>query len=207
MMSPQIVMIDANVLFSRTLRDWLAVLQSSPAGEVFEGFWTEDIMAEVLYWLRRTYPNLSGAQLAHVRTSVEAAFKASGRITNYEIDADFPGSDPNDAHVHSAAKACGAEIVLTDDVHGFASEGAADLLPYEIYTPDEFFILLDQTAPEVVREATMNQLMYFLERSKSVDLPDKLRAAGAPAFASRIAEHMQTMTVSNSDAAGSTESS
>lgn len=195
MVAPEVVLIDANVLFSRTLRDWVALLHSSPAGDVFEGRWTEDIMAETIRSLRRKYPILSGGQLAQVRDGIEAAFEG-GRVTQYEIDPDFPGSDEFDAHLHSAAIACRATIVLTRNGCDLLPPSLdPDELPYEIYAPDEFFMLVDQSAPEVVREVTARQLMYFMRKHEEVDLPDRLRKAQAPRFAARVAEHLQTIPI------------
>lgn len=195
MMAPEIVLIDANVLFSRTLRDWVALLHSSPAGEAFEGRWTEDIMAETIRSLRRKYTKLSAGQLAQVRDGIEAAFEG-GRVTQYEIDPDFPGNDEFDAHLHSAAVACRATIVLTRNGRDLLPPSLdPDELPYEIHTPDEFFMLVDQCAPEIVREVTARQLKYFMRRHEEVDLPDRLRRAEAPRFAARVAEHLQTIPI------------
>lgn len=152
-------------------------------------------MAETIYTLRRNYAHLSGGQLAQVRSGIEEAFEG-GKFDDYEIDPNFPGSDQFDAHLHSAAVARGATIILTCNGQDLLPESLdPDELPYEIYTPDEFFVLLDDSASELVREVTTRQLEYFLRKHQEVDLPGRLRKAGAPQFALRVAHHLQTIPI------------
>ncbi|MEJ7647683.1 MAG: hypothetical protein WKF57_01350 [Nakamurella sp.] len=56
------VLPDANVLHSRTLRDWLLMLMLEPTVELFTLFYTEDILAEVVTTIRRRRPDLSGGR-------------------------------------------------------------------------------------------------------------------------------------------------
>lgn len=58
------VLIDANVLYSRTLRDWMLMLAycGSP-GRLYDPLWTEDILAEVIANFRAQHPQHSGATL------------------------------------------------------------------------------------------------------------------------------------------------
>jgi len=49
------VLLDANVLVSRTLRDWVLLLQAR-AGGMFATCWTEDILAETIHAVRRRNP-------------------------------------------------------------------------------------------------------------------------------------------------------
>lgn len=150
-------------------------------------------MSETIYKVRRKYPSLSGGQLTQIRRGIEEAFEG-GKIENYEIDPNFLGSDQFDAHLHSAAVARGATIILTSNREDLLPENRnADELPYEIYTPDEFFILLDDSASEIVREVISKQLEYFMKKHQEVDLPGRLREAMAPQFALRVAQHLQTI--------------
>ena len=99
--STTIVLPDANILYSRTLRDWLALCHLQVDGW-FEVMWTEDIMAEVIYRLRRDNPMASDRQIGGVRDKLVAVF-SSGRIVGYAIDPDVSYPDIFDAHVHAAA--------------------------------------------------------------------------------------------------------
>ncbi|WP_201295182.1 MULTISPECIES: PIN domain-containing protein [Nocardia] len=187
------VLVDANVLFSRTLRDWLALLYLHPGNEMFEVMWTDDIMVEFHYHLRKKNPLLDDAQVGGVRRTLENTFE-KGRITDYTIDRTIAYPDVDDAHVHCAAVYADVDILLTDNVEHFTR---MDDLPYEIYSADDFFELIDDSAPQIVRAVTAEQLVYYVRRSdtSSVSLPERLKAAGAPAFAERVRQHLQTLDI------------
>ncbi|GAA5068195.1 PIN domain-containing protein [Nocardia callitridis] len=187
------VLVDANVLFSRTLRDWLALIYLDPGNTMFEVLWTDDIMVEFHYHLRKRNPLLDDAQVGGIRRRLEQVF-ATGRVVGYTIDRSKRYPDVADAHVHCAAVHAEADILLTENVKHFRN---LDDLPYEIYTADEFFELVDDSAPRVVRAVTAEHLIYHVRRShdRSTSLPDRLKAAGAPAFAERVRKHLLTLDV------------
>lgn len=106
--------VDANVLYSRTLRDWLALLRGDSSGELYTVYWSEDVLAEAIYHLRRNHRDWSGGKITRIRDLLAAAFEG-GRVDDFTIDGSFPGSDADDEHVHAAAVACSAEIILTCD--------------------------------------------------------------------------------------------
>ncbi|MFF3225224.1 PIN domain-containing protein [Nocardia suismassiliense] len=185
------VLVDANVLYSRTLRDWLALLYLH--GEMFEVMWTDDIMAEFHYHLRKRNPFLDDAQVGGIRRRLEGVFK-TGRVSGYTVDANGVYPDPGDAHVHCAAVHGNADILLTNNVKHFRE---IDDLPYEIYSADEFFELVDDAAPHAVLVVTKEQLIYHVRRSGngSVSLPEMLKRAGAPLFAERVRQHLHTLDI------------
>ena len=102
---------------------------------MFQTYWTEDIMAELCYHLRKNNPDWDGALITRLRDKIVESLEG-GRVDDFTVDGSFPGSDPDDQHVHAAAIECNADIVLTMD-RGFSSEGVVDSLPYEVYAPDE----------------------------------------------------------------------
>ncbi|MEU7138016.1 PIN domain-containing protein [Nocardia sp. NPDC046473] len=185
------VPVDANILYSRTLRDWLALLYLHGGGEMFEVMWTDDVMAEFHYHLRKKNPFLDDAQVGGIRRRLESVFKA-GRISGYSVDAAGTYPDPGDAHVHCAAVHGNVDILLTENVKHFRE---IDDLPYEIYSADEFFELVDDTAPRAVLAVTKEQLVYHVRRSGngSVSLPEMLKKAGAPLFAERVRQHLNSL--------------
>ncbi|MFD7843458.1 hypothetical protein ACFV4K_11060 [Nocardia sp. NPDC059764] len=77
----QRVLVDANILYSRTLRDWLSLLYLRGGHGMFQVFWTEDIMAETLYWLRKNNPHFSEAQIGGIRRLTIATFGEDSVIT------------------------------------------------------------------------------------------------------------------------------
>lgn len=110
-------------------------------------------------------------------------------MEEFTIDPSFTG-DPDDKHVHSAALACGATTVLTNDT-GFAGTHDHNLLPYEIQQPDAFLVLIDDAAPEAVARVAEQQARHFWEKRGAADLCGRLRAAGCPEFAERVRRHLQ----------------
>ncbi len=187
------VLVDANILFSRTLRDWLLMLQLESGGDVYTTYWTEDILAEVVYRLRRANPTWPGGTLTRLRDKIAATLEG-GRVEDFTVDGSF-GGDPDDQHVHAAALACGADIVLTSD-NGFCIEGRRARLPYEVVRPDRFFVLVDDVVPGVVAAVAADQARHFRQR-RDVDLCARLEAAGCPDFAVRVRSHLQSADTSD----------
>ncbi|MFC8526495.1 PIN domain-containing protein [Nocardia sp. NPDC057227] len=185
----QRVLVDANILYSRTLRDWLALLYLRGGDGMFQIFWTEDIMAETLYRRRRNNPFLSEEQIGGTRRTVAKTFGIDSAITGYKIDETVPYPDVFDAHVHSAAVHGRVDIVVTGDPAGFVFDGVDDL-PYEVYSADDFFQLVDDSAPQLVQRVMEEQLRYWVPRNGK-SLPEALRSALAPRFAERIRVYLQ----------------
>lgn len=185
------VLVDANVLYSRTLRDWLLMLQIESKGGLFTVYWTEDILAEVMYHLRREHPEWPGGRITDLRDKIARVLEG-GRVDDFTVDGSFTG-DPNDQHVHAAAIACGADIVLTDD-GGFSAIG--DDLPYEVYRPDDFFVLVDDSRPGLVKRVAARQARHHWQRTGAADLCAMLVAAGCPAFAERVRVRLQGVDTS-----------
>ncbi|WP_233506817.1 PIN domain-containing protein [Jiangella anatolica] len=180
---------DANVLYSKTLRDWLIMIQLESRGGLYELCWTEDILAEAIYQYRRRHPNVPGGVITQIRDSIAGSL-AGARIDDFEIDGSFPGDDPHDQHVHAAAVAAGATYLITAD-GGFTSPGIdLDTLPYEVHTPDSFLVLVDDSAPHRVRAVTRDQERYWDRRPRSKSLVQALQDAGCPDFAQRVLGHL-----------------
>lgn len=186
---PHSVFVDANVVFSRTLRDWLGLLYTESKGSLFQVFWTEDVLAEAMYHLRKKHPGLSGQQTARVRDLIAGTFEV-GRVTDFAIDPGWAGTDPHDAHVHAAATACGADILLTTNQRDFVS----DSVTYSVYSPDELFVLVDDSASHVVKAAVRSNVQYWMARRREPHLPQSLRDAGCPLFAERVRRHLLALS-------------
>lgn len=171
----QRVFVDANVLFSRTLRDWLFLLRIESNGGMFQLHTTWDVIAEAGARLRDEYPNTSGDLLASLMKKIQECVD--------EVVTAFPGgpvegiADEGDWHVHHAAEACRAHVLLTDDT-GFESDDSH----YEVYTCDDFFLEVGRSAPDVVKRVVETQALYWSRRSGK-QLPDALRDAGCLEFA------------------------
>lgn len=187
------VLVDANILYSRTLRDWLSLLYLRGGHGMFRVFWTEDVMAETLYWRRKRNPLLDEEQVGGIRRRIAETFGDGSLITGYRIDKTISYPDLYDAHVHCAAVHAGVDIVLTANIDDFDFEEFDDL-PYEVYGADEFFQLVDDSKPELVRCVVKEQLAYWVPRGGKA-LPQALRDAAAPDFADRVRQYLQAIDV------------
>lgn len=185
------VFVDANVLYSRTLRDWLGLLYTVPETPPFQVYWTEDVLAEVIVHLRRGHPAWSGGRLTAIRDRIASTFEV-GRVADFVIDGRWVGRDAGDGHVHSAAVACGADILLTANVRDFRDDSA----PYSVYAPDEFLVLVNNSVPQLVRRVIVSEVNYWLAKGKEPHLPQNLRSAGCPDFAEQVRTHLQQLSAS-----------
>lgn len=179
---------DANVLYSKTLRDWLILLQLESSGGLYELCWTEDILAEAIYHYRRNHPTIDGGVVTTIRDQIARSLEG-GRIDDFVIDGSFPG-DPHDQHVHAAAVAGGATYLITQDGGFTAAAIDLDTLPYEVHSPDSFLVLVDNSAPDHVRAVTAEQETYWSRRPRTKTLVDALREERCPEFAQRVLEHL-----------------
>jgi len=117
----------------------------SSEAALYTVYWTEDILAGLPYQLRRGYPDWDGGKITEIRNRTADTFEG-GRVDDFVIDGSFQGTDPNNQHVHAAALASRADIILTDDQRFVGPGCDPDQHPYEVYTPGAFFILADDSA-------------------------------------------------------------
>ena len=134
------VLLDANVLYSKYLRDLLVRL--ALAG-LFCAKWTQEILDEMVDSILATRPNLQRSQLERICELMNQHFRDC-LVTGYEplIDSlELP--DAEDRHVVAAAIRCNAAILLTFNLRDFP-EDALD--PYHITAqhPDDFLIKPDR---------------------------------------------------------------
>lgn len=185
----QRVFVDANVLFSKTLYDWLFLLRIESKGGMFQIHTSWDVINEAGARLRDEHPDWSGAGISSLMEKIQKIFD--------EIVKVYPGgqvegiADEGDWHVHHAAEACHADILLTQDL-GFDSDDTH----YEVYTCDEFFVEVEKSAPDVVQRVVEFQVPYWAKQGGK-QLPDALRDAGCPNFAEVALKHIQKLAMSS----------
>lgn len=182
------VFVDANVWYSRTLRDWFGMLYTTPEAPMFVVHWTEDVLAELIYHLRKKNPDWAGGRITRIRDRLAGTFEA-GRVDDFSMDSRYAGADPHDAHVHAAAVGCGADVLVTIDSTGFVWDAGTS--PYEVMHPDDFFLLVDDSSPGLVAEVVKRMCDHWIRQTGEADLPDRLRTAGCPQFAQRVTSHLQ----------------
>lgn len=190
-MANQSVLVDANIWVSRTLSDWLFALYRVGATPMFHIQWTEDILAEARYRLRRINPEASSGALDFRFDHIRDALKYQ-RIDRFEVlDKSHP--DRFDWHVINAAIAGGSDYLVTDDKK-FRQLRESDALHFEVHTADSSFLLLTESSPEHLRIAVRDQWEYHLKRHANggFNLPKQLTKAGAPEFAEKVRLELQT---------------
>ncbi|MCB2412853.1 hypothetical protein LGT39_08340 [Demequina sp. TTPB684] len=153
------VFVDANVLFSRTLRD--------------------------------KRPDLPGKVVSDLRTLVIA--NLDELVDDFVVEPWIKQGDVDDAHVRAAAQARGFDMLLTADRGLLVEREMASPALYETISPDEFFVLLDDSSPDLVRTVVKEEMSYFVKRNGDADLPGRLRAAGCPEFAKRVNGHCHAL--------------
>lgn len=181
------VFVDANVWYSRTLRDWLGMLYIAPEDPPFVVHWTEDVLAELLHHLRREHPEWDGGRITAIRDRLAGTFE-TGRVDDFVVDEGYAGRDPHDAHVHAAAVACHADVLVTFNTRDFVWD--ENTSAYEVMHPDDFLALVDESNPGLVSEVIGRMCAYWVRRTGEADLPLGLRLAGCPEFAERVLVHL-----------------
>lgn len=188
-MSASIAFVDANVLFTKTLCDWLFMLRIETDGGMFALFSSEDSITEALYHLRKSKPTANGAFTA----KRQELFRRSldDIIDSFSGDVEFPGTDKHDHHIHAAALECHARYLIADD-RGFGLIDPNDL-PYEVHTTDSFLLLVAANAPSAVDGVILKQLKHFSAKSGTKPLDVVLENAGCPEFAECVRKHIRQL--------------
>ncbi|RLV54534.1 PIN domain-containing protein [Aeromicrobium phragmitis] len=187
------VFVDANVLGSKTQYDWLFMLKVECY--MYAVVTSQDVLDEAHRVWRLRYPAMDGSSRRRREEHFQKFFD--------DILSEWPGGevaslkDINDAHVYNAAAAAGADVLLTNNAKDF---GDSAELPFDVYTPDEFYCLVAANSPNTVREVTLKQAMYWNQRLKTnPDSPPKrldeaLQKAGCPKFALVVAENVKVLS-------------
>lgn len=192
-MRTPIAFVDANVLYSKTLRDWLFLLRIETGGGAFALFSSEDSLTEALYHLRKSRPDAPGAYTATIQQRIRGSLDD---IVSDFPSLDFPGDDEHDQHIHAAATSVNSSYLITNDT-GF-DKIDSDLLAYEVHTTDSFFMLVAANAPDVVDRVIMRQIGYYKERGLTTRLDEMLERAGCPTFAKCVREHLKKLSSGHS---------
>ncbi|NJC23986.1 hypothetical protein BJ994_003062 [Arthrobacter pigmenti] len=175
---------DANVLYSKTLRDWFALISKRSGSNGIELRWSEDVLVEWLYNLRRNAPGKGDAGIGGLRENLVSAFP-NALISGYTVDsALLTGRDKFDAHVLAAADHGGVDYLVTDNTSDFAP--FKDAYNFEIYSCDEMLCLILERRLDAVRGALLDNLAYWSAKSNSKDLVEALVDANAVQFADGV---------------------
>lgn len=152
-----VVLADANILFSRTLRDY--VLYAADEGAI-EVHWSREILAEMSRNLHenRGLSHASTARLEQLMNEyIEYALIEVDRgdlaaVESVEMDA-------KDRHVLAAALSADADILLTDNTKDFPTSWMAEQ-GMELLTAGELLIRLAESFPHKMRAAHAKVVRY-----------------------------------------------
>ena len=185
------IFVDADVLFSRTLRDWLFLLRNETAGGMFTVGSTEDVLAEVISRYRDRHPSAPGGLMSRMRASLESNLDEV--IDNYDVAPWMLEGDAGDGHVRAACVGGAFDMLLTADKVLLNDADAYPQVGYEPIHPDDFFVLADDSGRRHVRAVTKKQCDYFMNARGQADLTGALRNAGCPKFAERVNGHLHRL--------------
>lgn len=186
----QRVFVDANILASRTILDWLFHLRRRNNG-MFQLHATEDVFVEALRATRKRNARAPGNLLTDRMDKIRACIDEV--LPTFSGDLPFTGSDEGDYHVHAAAIASRADLILTQNDPSDISQ-TPDEEPYEIYTADEFFTLVIESNPNCLLPITQAQLDYWGQRGDG-QLDDRLVKAGCPEFARSVRRALRALAM------------
>lgn len=178
----QRILVDANVIVSKTQFDWLFHLRQLNPG-MFQIHSTYDIFAEALKALRRDIPTLPGHVIARRVEMIQDCVDEV--LQDFSGELSFTGEDPNDYHVHAAAISARSDMILTGNAESDFTT-TPDAEPYEVITPDDFFMLVAKSRPACVLPATTSQFNYWRTKPNSKQLHVALVDAGCPTFADEV---------------------
>lgn len=147
-----VVLADANVLYSRVLRDYLLYGMTEGLVRIR---WSREILREVVEHLAAnldTFDESSGARLvaamnlAFPHSQIDLTPEAVAAVRHLTLP------DPNDRHVIAAAVAAEVDLICTDDRTGFPPKVMADF-GIDITTPDSLLSALIEQAPVAMLNA------------------------------------------------------
>ncbi|OAV61807.1 PIN domain-containing protein [Enteractinococcus helveticum] len=184
----QRVFVDANVLFSKTQMDWFFLLRLENKG-MFQLHSTDDVFAEVLANMRKRNPRAPGYMIRRrhelMRRNIDEV------LDTFPGNLPFTGKDEHDYHIHAAAIHCASDLVLTNNAPSDSTTGEE---PYEIIRPDDFFILVANSASQDMLFAPIkDQIDYWSKKTNQQQLDESLRKAQCPQFAELVREQLRKM--------------
>lgn len=182
----RIVLGDANVLYSRVLRDYLLYAADI---EIISIRWSAAILAEVIEHLTANLPTFDAAAGQRLVAAMTTAFPDAEVDINdaaRERVASLRLPDEDDRHVLAAAVAAEAEILCTDNIKDFPAE-VMEAVDIQALTADDLLSLLAaeyRDEMHAVRQTVVARLSGATDESTLA----ALRRAGAARAAKLIRE-------------------
>ncbi len=185
----RVVLADANVLYSRVLRDYLLYAADQ---EIIVITWSRAILAEVTEHLMRNVPGFDYAAAQRLVTAMNRAFpfaEVEPDEEHWRMVAGVALPDEDDRHVLAAALAAEATALCTSNTKDFPAEAAA-AVGIDVLTPDQLLSRL-VTEYESQMLAAHRTAVASLKDATDESTVAALRRAGAPTTADLIARLLQ----------------
>nr|WP_246401646.1 PIN domain-containing protein [Jiangella mangrovi] len=180
----RVVLVDANVLYSRVLRDYLLYAADE---EIIAVAWSREILDEVTEHLVANVAGFtveSGARLAAAMNRAFPYAEVEPEPEAHERLSELALPDEDDRHVIAAAVAAEATILCTANTKDFPEEIAGPL-GFEVMTPDALLSLLIAEYPAQMLTAHATSVAR-LRGATDASTIAALERAGAPIAATRM---------------------
>lgn len=193
---PRIVLADANVLYSRVLRDYLLYAADE---EVISVTWSPEILREMTEHLVENVAGFTHESGERLVTAMNRAFPYAETTPSDEARAAVAEAavpDEDDRHVLAAAVAAEATVLCTSNVRDFPEEVTTPL-GVHVMTPDALLARLVRQFPTTMHRVHATSVARLRGASDDSTIA-ALERAGAPRTAALVCELVQARSTSTS---------
>lgn len=181
----RVVLADANVLYSRVLRDYLLYAADQ---EIIAITWSRRILAEATEHLIKNVSGFDHAAATRLASAMNRAFPLAEVEPSDEdlrqLDR-VPLPDEDDRHVLAAALTAEATVLCTSNIRDFPAD-VVEPLGVEVLTPDQLLSrLVTEYEPQML--TAHRTAVGSLKGATDESTVNALRRAGAPTTANLIA--------------------
>lgn len=185
----RVVLADANVLYSRVLRDYLLYAADQ---EIIVIAWSPQILAEVTEHLKDNVTGFDQAAAHRLTNAMNHAFpyaEVEPDEQHWHMLHKIPLPDEDDRHVLAAVLAAEATVLCTSNTKDFP-EPLAETFGFEVLTPDQLLSrLVAEYEPQML--AVHHTAVASLKDATDESTIAALRRAGAPTTAGLITQMLR----------------
>jgi hypothetical protein len=174
------VILDANVLFSSSLRD---ILLRTASSNLYRVNFTDEILEEVCRNLVNK-GKMSEPKAASLRDAIKRAFPAAC-VDGYASLVPSMTNHEKDRHVLAAAVKVGAQVIVTKNLKDFPAK-SLELFDIEAQSPDDFLTHLYYVDSDAVARNLIEQAGDLRKPSKTVPELLDILAQHAPVFTNLV---------------------
>ena len=184
--SIRIVVADANVLYSRVLRDYLLIAAEH---EIIQVYWSPQIltdMADHLVVNRQTFDRTAAQRLINAMTHTFPDALITPQPEHFAQLERYAVPDDDDRDVMATALATEADIICTNNIKHFPTRVMDDLGLTAMTADTLFLFLMDEYLPQMID--THRTTVAHLRGATDDSTLAALRKAGASATARYMAQ-------------------